>query len=94
MRVAGVQCFAITDNASVFLPLICIFGHQCKCVFLGGGQGEGLGFELRASCLQSRCSNAWAVCTVHFGLVILEMGVFQIIYLGWPLSSGSQAPEC
>jgi hypothetical protein len=31
----------------------------------------GLGFELRALLLQSRCSSAWATSPVHFVLVIL-----------------------
>jgi hypothetical protein len=43
----------------------------------------GLGFELRASCLQSRYSTTWATTPVHFALVILEMGVSQTISLGW-----------
>jgi hypothetical protein len=38
-----------------------------------------LGFELRAWCLQSRCSSAWATPPVHFSLVIVEMGVFQAL---------------
>jgi hypothetical protein len=36
------------------------------------GWGEGLGFELRALCLESR---ALAIPPVHFALVVLEMGV-------------------
>jgi hypothetical protein len=35
----------------------------------------GLGFELRASHLQSSCSTASATPPVHFALVILEMGL-------------------
>jgi hypothetical protein len=35
----------------------------------------GLGFELRASHLQSRQSASWATPPVHFPLVILEMQV-------------------
>jgi hypothetical protein len=34
----------------------------------------GLGFELRVLHLQTRCSPAWATTSVHFALVILEMG--------------------
>jgi hypothetical protein len=41
-----------------------------------------LEFELRPSCLQHRCSTAWATPSVHFALVISE----QIICLGWPLN--------
>jgi hypothetical protein len=33
----------------------------------------GLGFEVRALCLQSRCSTAWATPPFHFALV-LELG--------------------
>jgi hypothetical protein len=32
--------------------------------------------------LQSRCSIAWATPTVHFGLVILEMGSCELFALG------------
>jgi hypothetical protein len=32
-------------------------GFRIKYFLAGGGEGE-LGFELRASCLQSRCSTA------------------------------------
>jgi hypothetical protein len=42
----------------------------------------GLGFEVRASCLQSRHSTAWAIPPVHFALVILEIGVSW--GLSWP----------
>jgi hypothetical protein len=45
---------------------------------------EGLGFELRASRLQSRCCTTWATPPVHFALVLLEMGVSWTIFLGWP----------
>jgi hypothetical protein len=39
-----------------------------------------LGFELRASLLQSRCSPTWATPPVHFALVILEMGaLYELI---------------
>jgi hypothetical protein len=44
----------------------------------------GLGFELRASHLQSSSSTTWAMPPVHFVLVILEMGVSQTICSGWP----------
>jgi hypothetical protein len=43
-----------------------------------------LGFELRALHLQSRCSTACTTLQVHFVLVILSMGVFQSLCLGWP----------
>jgi hypothetical protein len=33
----------------------------------------GLGFKFMISCLQNRCSTAWATPPVHFILVILEM---------------------
>jgi hypothetical protein len=49
--------------------------------------GAGLGFELMASCLQSRCSTSWATHPVHFALVILEMGISPITCLGWPRTS-------
>jgi hypothetical protein len=42
------------------------------------------GFELRALGMQNMYSNAWATTPVHFDLVILEIGVSQTIYLGWP----------
>jgi hypothetical protein len=41
-------------------------------------------FELSASHLQSSCSTAWAIPSVHFALVILKMGVSGTICLGWP----------
>jgi hypothetical protein len=44
----------------------------------------GLGFELRASHLQSRHPTPWVMPPVHFALVILEMGVSQTICLSWP----------
>jgi hypothetical protein len=44
----------------------------------------GLGFELRASQLQSRCSTAGATPPVRFALVILEMRVSRTICLSWP----------
>jgi hypothetical protein len=39
-----------------------------------------LGFEFRASRLQSRCSTSWATPPVHFALAILEMGVSWTIF--------------
>jgi hypothetical protein len=44
----------------------------------------GLGFELRASHLQSRHTISWATPPVHFALIILEMGVSWTICPGWP----------
>jgi hypothetical protein len=44
----------------------------------------GVGFELRASCLQSRCSMAWVIPAAHFALIILEMGVLWTICLDRP----------
>jgi hypothetical protein len=43
----------------------------------------GLGFKLRASHLQSRCSTTWAMLPLHFARVIFEI-VSQTICLGWP----------
>jgi hypothetical protein len=37
--------------------------------------GVGLGFELRALCLQSRHATGWITPLVYFALVILEIGV-------------------
>jgi hypothetical protein len=59
----------------------------CVCVTLG--------FELRASHLQSRHCIAGATPPVHFALVILERVVLQTICLDWPptailLTSASQ----
>jgi hypothetical protein len=44
----------------------------------------GVGFELRASHLQSRCFPAWATPPVHFALISMEMEVSWTICLGWP----------
>jgi hypothetical protein len=44
----------------------------------------GLGFELRASNLQSRRYTAWVIPSVHFALVILEMGSCELFAQGWP----------
>jgi hypothetical protein len=46
----------------------------------------GLGFEFRASALQSRYPTAWATPSVYFPLVILEMGFLE-------LSSPSHLPK-
>jgi hypothetical protein len=43
----------------------------------------GMGFELRALCLQTGRSTAWATPPVHFA-VILEMRVSWTISLSWP----------
>jgi hypothetical protein len=43
----------------------------------------GLGFKLRALHSQSRCSTARVTPAVHFGLVILEMGVSRTVFPGW-----------
>jgi hypothetical protein len=56
----------------------------------------GLGFELVALPLQSRCSNGWATPPFHFALITLEGGVSKTICSGWPqisilLISASQA---
>jgi hypothetical protein len=52
----------------------------------------GLGFELRAECLQNRC---FTTPPVHFALVILEMGPYKLFALAvlklWP--SRSQPPK-
>jgi hypothetical protein len=55
----------------------------------------GLGFELRASYLQSRYSTVWATLLVHFALVILEMDSHKLFALaGLKLrSSWSQSPK-
>jgi hypothetical protein len=39
---------------------------------------DGTGLELWTSCLQSRCSIAWATPPVHFALVILEISTSQV----------------
>jgi hypothetical protein len=44
----------------------------------------GLGFEIRDWCLQSRCFTTWATPPVHFGLVILELGVSWTVCLSDP----------
>jgi hypothetical protein len=46
---------------------------------LGFELRTGLGFELRALCLESRHFTALATQPVHFALVILEMGVSRTI---------------
>jgi hypothetical protein len=53
----------------------------------------GLGFELRALCLQNRHHTS-----VHFALFILEMGVLKLISPGYPQTmileiSASQVPR-
>jgi hypothetical protein len=59
--------------------------HLITCLFIYLGWWWGrLGFELIASHLQSRPSTAGAKPTVHFPLVILEVGVSQTICPGWP----------
>jgi hypothetical protein len=51
-----------------------------------------LGFEFRASHLQSRYSTAWAIPLVHFALVILEMG--SCILFAWAgLNFSPQSPK-
>jgi hypothetical protein len=52
----------------------------------------GLGFELRASWLQSKLSTVWAIPPVYFALVILEMGVLQTVCLDW-LALNHDAPN-
>jgi hypothetical protein len=48
----------------------------------------GLGFELRVSHLQCRCSTAWATPPVYFALVILEIGSCELtIGQTWPLTT-------
>jgi hypothetical protein len=49
------------------------------CFFKGG-----LGFKLKASCVQSTPCTIWITSPVHFALVILEMGVSWTVYHGWP----------
>jgi hypothetical protein len=52
-----------------------------------------LAFELRASCLQSRCSAAWVTPPVHFALIVLEMGGNLVNYLPG-LASNHDPPPC
>jgi hypothetical protein len=40
--------------------------------------GVRQGFELRTSHLQSKCSTIWATTSVHFPLVILQMGSHEL----------------
>jgi hypothetical protein len=42
----------------------------------------GLGFEYRSSHLQSRHFTAWVTHSVHFTLVIFEMGSLENYFLG------------
>jgi hypothetical protein len=57
-----------------------------------------LGFELKVSSLQSRCSTSWATPPVHFALIILEIGggglweLFTLAGLTW-WPSWSQPPN-
>jgi hypothetical protein len=51
--------------------IFCFCFSVCIYSFLAG-----LGFEFKASCLQSKMPS------VHFAVVILEMGVSQTICLG------------
>jgi hypothetical protein len=51
--------------------LLCV----CVCVCVWQRERERLGFEVRASCLQSRHSTAWTTPKVHSVLVNLEVGV-------------------
>jgi hypothetical protein len=56
----------------------------------------GMGFELRASRLQSSHSTTWATLSVHFALVILEMGGSLKLFAQASLklqSSWSQPPK-
>jgi hypothetical protein len=43
-----------------------------------------LGFEFRASDLQSKSSTAWSATPVHFALVIFGVRIWRTICLGWP----------
>jgi hypothetical protein len=56
----------------------------CKNVFFLLSSLMGLGFELKASHLQSMCPDASATSPVHFALIIVEMGILQTICLGQP----------
>jgi hypothetical protein len=53
--------------------------HITFFFFFGGTRG--LEFELRASCLQSRHTTISATPTVHFALVILKMGSYELFAL-------------
>jgi hypothetical protein len=78
-------CFALT-GLDHELPVYASFHSWddrflCVCV---GAAGWGLGFELGASYLQSRCSMTWATPPVYFALIILEIGISQTISPGCP----------
>jgi hypothetical protein len=49
--------------------------HSEKQFFFFGGGRVALGFELRASHLQTSCSTSWATAPARFALVILEIGL-------------------
>jgi hypothetical protein len=44
----------------------------------------GLGFELKASCLQSRCSAGWSIPLVHFCSGYFGDGISWTIFSDWP----------
>jgi hypothetical protein len=62
----------------LFFFLLFFLLFLCFCLVL-----VGLGFELRALSLQSRCFTTWATPPVHFALVILEMGVLSTSCPSW-----------
>jgi hypothetical protein len=54
----------------------------------------GLGFEVRASWLQSRCFTASATPPVHFALVILEMRFLKLfVWACLELTSAQSQPS-
>jgi hypothetical protein len=71
------ETFLVTYfSTSGFDPIDQIISRMeffCCFVFL-----VGVGFELRASCLQSGCSTTCATPPVHFALVILEMESLEL----------------
>jgi hypothetical protein len=79
------------DLFSEILELLTYFSSAFKNLkhafsFLSFFLLVGLEFELRASHSQSRHSITQVIPPVHFGQVILKMGISQSIYLDWPPS--------
>jgi hypothetical protein len=78
--------FTYYNVCIIFYKLILFFKKSTFPIYstLNIFVGRGLGFECRVSFLQSRRCTSWATHPVHFALVILEMGVSQTIFSGWP----------
>jgi hypothetical protein len=83
-------------NSSTGLIILLWGGKWINIGKVGRQFFGGVGFELRALCLQSRHSTVWATPSVHFGVVILEMGGSHEIFVQADfqlLSSQSQPPK-